>query len=177
MGNNQNFDQNNKNLNENQNNQNINPKAQNPNEPNPFQNPNFNPAQNPNFNPAQNPNFNPAQNPNPNQPNKVPFTFSRYKKAALTGLKNLGDTSYLNSVLQLLGTIRDLARYFVNPTNEKFFVDNINNASLSFVIYRLFTHFYPYPEKNQREIYTPDTLLQVLSQRWSSYFIKRRNFS
>ena len=170
MGNNQNFDQNNKNLNENQNNQNINPKAQNPNEPNPFQNPNFNPAQNPNFNPAQNPNFNPAQNPNfnpaqnpnPNQPNKVPFTFSRYKKAALTGLKNLVDTSYLNSVLQLLGTIRDLARYFVNPTNEKFFVDNINNASLSFVIYRLFTHFYPYPEKNQREIYTPDTLLQVL---------------
>ena len=74
----------------------------------------------------------------------------------------MGDTSYLNSVLQLLGTIRDLARYFVNPTNEKFFVDNINNASLSFVIYRLFTHFYPYPEKNQREIYTPDTLLQVL---------------
>ena len=146
MGNNQNFDQNNKNLNENQNNQNINPKAQNPNDPNPF----------------QNPNFNPAQNPNPNQPNKVPFTFSRYKKAALTGLKNLGDTSYLNSVLQLLGTIRDLARYFVSPTNEKFFVDNINNASLSFVIYRLFTHFYPYPEKNHREIYKPDTLLQVL---------------
>ena len=80
----------------------------------------------------------------------------------MTGLKNLGDTSYLNSVLQLLGTIRDLARYFVNPANEKFFVDNINNASLSFVIYRLFTHFYPYPEKNHREIYKPDTLLQVL---------------
>ena len=177
----QNFNQNpdnqnmNQNFNQNPNNQNnnqINPNpAQNVINPNPIQNPKPIQGQNPNFNQLQNPAAFPPQI----QPqNNVPFTFSRYKKAAKTGLKNLGDTSYLNSVLQLLGTVRELARYFVNPKNEKFFVDNINNASLSFVIYRLFTHFYPYPEENQRQIYSLDTLFQVLGNINQVYNSKKR---
>ena len=34
------------------------------------------------------------------------YSFHRYKKPAMTGLKNLGNTSYLNSTLQLLCNIR-----------------------------------------------------------------------
>ena len=103
------------------------------------------------------------------------YSFSRYKTASKTGLVNLGDTSYLNSVLQLLGNARNLASYFVNPNNKKFFVDNVNNASLSFVIHRLFLHFYPYPETNP-QVYKPDTLLQVLGRLNQVYkTIKRRN--
>ena len=101
------------------------------------------------------------------------YSFSRYKIAARTGLKNLGDTSYLNSVLQLLGCIRNLASYFVKPSNQKYFVDNINNASLSFVFHRIFSHFYPYPEKNQREVYDTSTFLQVLGRENQVYNTKK----
>ena len=115
----------------------------------------------------QNLNENIINNPQHIEPpqNNVPpqFSFSIFKNVAKTGLKNLGDTSYLNAVLQLLGTVRDLAKYLVNPNNEKYFVDNINNAPLSFVIYRLFTHLFPLPEKHDREIYSPETLLKVLA--------------
>jgi ubiquitin C-terminal hydrolase len=102
------------------------------------------------------------------------YSFSRYKIAARTGLQNLGDTSYLNSVLQLLGCIRNLASYFVKPSNQKYFVDNINNASLSFVFHRIFSHFYPYPEKNQREVYDTSTFLQVLGSENQVYNTKKR---
>ena len=108
-----------------------------------------------------------------NIPNQK-YSFSRYKIAARTGLKNLGDTSYLNSVLQLLGCIRNLASYFVKPSNQKYFVDNINTASLSFVLHRLYSHFYPYPEKNQREVYDTSTILQVLGRDNQVYNTKKR---
>ena len=90
------------------------------------------------------------------------YSFSRYKKASTTGLKNLGDISYLNSVLYLLGNIRPFASYFLNPKNA--FTININkdNSYLSFLISRLYYHLYPYPEKPDREIYQPKLILDYL---------------
>ena len=113
---------------------------------------------------------------------KAPYTFSRYKHASRTTLKNLGensgdksgDTSYLNAVLQLLGTSRSLSNYFLNPNNTKFFVDNMNIAPFAFVLYRLFTHFYPYPEKSVPEIYEPETLWTVLGTKNKIYESKSR---
>jgi len=103
------------------------------------------------------------------------YTFSRYQHAAKTGLKNLGDTSYLNSVLQLLATSRNLSSYFVNPKNQKEISDNVNRLPISFVIGRLFTHLYPYPERFS-EIYKPEILLQVLGTTNQVYkSTKRRN--
>ena len=90
------------------------------------------------------------------------YSFSRYKKAAKTGLKNLGDTSYLNSVFQLLGNVKHFASYFINPNNKNNFKENLNKAPLSYVVHRLNIHLYPYPEKDNREIYKPDSLLQIL---------------
>ena len=97
--------------------------------------------------------------------NKQKNSFSnRYTKATTTGLKNLGNTSYLNAVLQLLGSIRPFASFFTNPQNQKFFSDNISSLPFSFIIYRLFLHLYPYPEKEQREIYKPDSLHKHLGE-------------
>ena len=90
------------------------------------------------------------------------YSFARYKKPALTGLKNLGDTSYLNAVLQLICSIRNVASYFINPKNGDFFKKNIVKYPLSYVMHRLCTHLYPYPEKSEREIYTPDSIMEVL---------------
>ena len=96
---------------------------------------------------------------NPEQQN---YTFSRYTRPSMTGLVNLEHTSYLNSVLQLLCSIRSFASYFLNPKNGDFFTKNIINYPISYVMYRLCTHLYPYPEKSKREIYKPDSLMEVL---------------
>jgi ubiquitin C-terminal hydrolase len=90
------------------------------------------------------------------------YSFSRYTKASQTALVNIYDTSYLNSVLQLLGSIRNIASYFLNPKHQKIIVDDIKHYPLSFVFYRLFLHLYPYPEIDNKEIYKPDSLLEVL---------------
>ena len=94
--------------------------------------------------------------------NEGSYSFSRYKKAALTGLKNLGKISYLNSVLQLICNIRNFASYFLDPKNGKYFEVNVEKYPLSYVIHRLCTHLYPYPEKEEREIYKPDSVMQIL---------------
>ena len=90
------------------------------------------------------------------------YSFARYKKAAMTGLKNLGNTSYLNSVLQLLCSIRTFSSYFLNPKNGAYFENDIQKYSLSFVFYRLCTHLYPFPEKRGRELYKPDSFMLLL---------------
>ena len=94
--------------------------------------------------------------------NNDKFSFSRYKKAAKIGLKNLGDTSYFNAVLQFLGNNRVFAIYFLNPKNSEVLSTNIPNNLISFVFQRLFVHLYPYPEKVKNDIYTPNTFLSVL---------------
>ena len=93
------------------------------------------------------------------------YSFSRYKRAAKTGLINLGDTSYLNAVLQLLGTVRNLSSYFLNPNNQNYFSTKKDEIPLSCAFHKLFVHLYPYPEKIQRENYKPEDLLVILSKK------------
>jgi ubiquitin C-terminal hydrolase len=90
------------------------------------------------------------------------YSFGRYKKATTTGLRNLGDTSYLNSVLHLLGSIRPFASYFLNPANSIAIYKNKDNSVLSYLISRLYYHLYPYPEKPDREVYQPTFILNYI---------------
>ena len=115
-----------------------------------------------NFNKPTNPGAQPKQQ--NNKPGEEEYRFTRYKKPALTVLKNLGNTSYLNAVLQLFGTVRNLASYFVNPKNRKYFEEHLKEIPLAFVFHRLFLHLYPYPEKATGEKYNPEVLLQILGQ-------------
>ena len=92
------------------------------------------------------------------------YSFSNYKTAAKTGLRNLLHTSYLNSVLQLLGNIRSFVSYFLNPKNGNLFMNNLEQYSLCFVVHRLCYHLYPYPEKRGRELYMPKSLLSILGK-------------
>ena len=74
-------------------------------------------------------NPNPQKNQNPDlikkNPNNQGYSFDRYKKAALTGLINLGKTSYLNSVLQLICSFRHFASYFLNPKKNYLYTYHI----------------------------------------------------
>ena len=102
--------------------------------------------------------------------------FHKIKKVAKTGLSNEGENSYLNSVLQCFGNIKDIAIYLLDQNN----ITRINNDMitnnrnpLTFVIGRLFQHLYPYPEEIEREIYSPEKILKILST--MSLFQKDRN--
>jgi ubiquitin C-terminal hydrolase len=90
---------------------------------------------------------------------------SKYKKPAKTGLINIEDNSYLNAVLQCFGNIYNIANYFLDQNNADKINNNMaNNINpLSFVIDRLFLHFYPYPEKAEREKYSPENIFKILS--------------
>jgi hypothetical protein len=50
----------------------------------------------------------------------------------------------------------------------------MNIAPFAFVLYRLFTHFYPYPEKSVPEVYEPETLWTVLGTKNKIYESKSR---
>ena len=87
------------------------------------------------------------------------------KELALTGLKNLGNTSYLNSVLQLFCSIKYLKNFFCNLKHPKQFEKQ--ETTLSFVIHRLFMHIYSNHIK--REIYQPECILKVLKH-YNKYY-------
>ena len=159
MNNQNNFMNNQNNFMDKQNNQNI----QNQNN---FMNNQNNQNQN-NFMNNQNNN-----NIGPKEPPK--YSFSRYKKASRVGLLNLGDTSYLNAVLQFLGSIRNFASYFLNPKNIQIINNDIKEKPFSFVIYRLFLHLYPFPESDKINNYKPETLLDFLGKINSVYRSRKR---
>ena len=109
------------------------------------------------------PNQNQNNDANNNNVNQIPIKITNYTKPSKTGLKNLGETSYLNAVLQLLGQIPELAEYYLNRKNEFMSENNIKERPLSFVTYRLYTHIYPKDMNNtQNQKYKPDGYLRVL---------------
>ena len=83
------------------------------------------------------------------------IVFSKFKKLALTELVNLGNPSYLNSVLQLVCNIRSFVTYFLNAKNGDYFKNDIRKYPLSYVIHRLCTHIYPDSKAENRQIYNP----------------------
>ena len=54
------------------------------------------------------------------------LSIQKYVNPSKTGLKNLGNTSYLNAILQVLGSFKNFALFFLREKNEKFFTNNIN---------------------------------------------------
>jgi len=120
-------------------------------------------------------NINSGNSGNPNNQKVSKHILDRYKRVSKTGLINLGDTSYINAVLQSLGHVRYFASYFLNPKNQKLIESNLISMPLSYATYRLFTHLYPYPEKNTIEIYSPKSYLEILSYLKSPYGIQRSN--
>ena len=109
-----------------------------------------------NYNNNQNINSNPKQNefiPPNNNNNNI--------KISKTCLKPIGETSYLNAILQCLGNIGYLESYFLEKQNINYIENNIRKIPLSFVIERLFHHLHK--SKKNNEIYSNENILRVLS--------------
>ena len=79
------------------------------------------------------------------------------------GIKNLGDTSYLNTTLQCFRNIFNIANYFLNPNYSSF------NKSFSEEIKNLFHHLYSDKINNDKEAYNPEKVFEIL---FSIYIIK-----
>ena len=92
------------------------------------------------------------------------YSFSRYTMPIKTGLKTYGQSSYLNSVLYCLGNIRQFASYFLNPKHQEYINAQIQNRPLSYVVERLLTHLYPFPEREKKEIYDLNAFFKVLGK-------------
>ncbi len=91
------------------------------------------------------------------------YSFSKIKNPAKTRLKDLTDTSYLNSVLFCLSNIRNIVSYFLNPENFVNIDKNISSKPLSFVFERLMYHLYEKDSENEN-CYSPESFWKVLSK-------------
>ena len=103
------------------------------------------------------------------------YSFNKYTKPAKTRLKDLCDTSYLNSVLYCLGNIRNIVSYFLNPENFSEIDNNINAMPLSFTFERLMYHLYE-KDNDKENCYSPEAFWKILSKLNITYkTLKRRN--
>ena len=100
------------------------------------------------------------KNPNNDVSNNNNNTISQMIKVKRTCLKNLGDTSYLNSVLLCLSNIEELKKYFTDKRNINFIKTNAKKLALSFFFEELFKNFYL--EKEKKDLYTPEHILKIL---------------
>ena len=132
---------------------------------------------NSNNNNSNNNNFNNNDNKKiDNNEYKTNNPLDKYTQLPRTGLKNLGDISYLNAVLQSLGQIKYFANYFLNEDIISKIESNIKENPLSFVTERLFKHLYPFPPKQKIEIYDPKSYYRVLNSLNCTYNnYQRRN--
>ena len=87
------------------------------------------------------------------------------KDIGMTCLKDCGNTSYLNTILQCLGNIECLKNYFLDSNNFEYMKNNIEIFPLSFTTSRIFYHFYEQKDK----LYSLDPFLQALGRKNKIY--------
>jgi len=86
------------------------------------------------------------------------------------GLININNnTSYLNSVLQLIKNFNHFSDYYLDNKNSIFINNNPEKCPLSYVTHRLFTHFYPLEGKKE-EVYNPSPFLRVVNTSYDSSY-------
>ena len=87
--------------------------------------------------------------------------FKINRKIPKVGLKNIGESSCINAILQILGNIEEFSNYFLEPDTMSF-IDNVKiEMPLSFEIKEFLLN--QYTEKgNNQEGYDPSSILKVL---------------
>ena len=90
--------------------------------------------------------------------NELEYRFIKNRKIGLKGRDNCDD-SYLNSLIQCLGTIPDILVYF--QKNIKF-INNPKEYPLTFSFFRLIEHLYPYIIEGNYSFYSTNKFLKII---------------
>jgi len=90
--------------------------------------------------------------------------YKNNKKFPKIGLINLGDTSYLNAVIQSLVNIEDLALYFLDSDKMNYLDSVKNELPLSYEMKEIFCNLYPPKEESIENSYAPLSLLEYISK-------------
>lgn len=80
------------------------------------------------------------------------FSLDKYKKAPMVALENIGNTSYMNCVIQCLSNIRPIVSYYLKNLNE--FKYHIQDMPLTYGLSRIIFHLYPYPQDSLKKSFS-----------------------
>jgi len=83
---------------------------------------------------------------------------SKNSEIKITRLSNMGNKSYLNSVLRCIGSLDSLENFFLNEKEKDIIYKNVDNYRLSFAVQRLFVHL----KEHKNQVYHPESLWKVL---------------
>ena len=116
-------------------------------------------------------NNNQKNNISPNNINQFPLLDNMriFQIRSKIGLKKMEKSYCLNSILQCLGNIQDLAIYNLNPQISILFRNNVTPMLLSFAISILFFHFYSFNKENNETYYTPQAIIFSLEKLYENF--------
>jgi ubiquitin C-terminal hydrolase len=93
------------------------------------------------------------------QKNEV--SLSRYKEAPKVVLENVGNSSYMNSVLQCLGNIRSIIKYYLTKNND--IKKKIQELPISYGFSRIIFQLYPFPEDSLKKSFSLKTFQRTIA--------------
>ena len=88
-------------------------------------------------------------------------SLSRYKKAPLVVLENVGNSSFMNSVIQCLANIRSIIKYYL--TNNNNIKKKIQELPISYGFSRIIFQLYPFPEDSLSKSFSLKTFQRTIA--------------
>ena len=88
-------------------------------------------------------------------------SLSRYKKAPKVALENVGNSSYMNTVLQCLANIRSIIKYYLSKNND--IKKKIQELPISYGFSRIIFQLYPFPEDSLNKSFSLKTFKRTIA--------------
>jgi len=88
-------------------------------------------------------------------------SLSRYKKAPKVVLENVGNSCYMNSVVQCLANIRSIIKYYLTNNND--IKKKIQELPISYGFSRIIFQLYPFPEDSLNKSFSIKTFQRTIA--------------
>jgi ubiquitin C-terminal hydrolase len=92
---------------------------------------------------------------------KNSVSLSRYKKAPLVVLENVGNSTYMSCVVQCLANIRSIIKYYLTKNND--IKKKIQELPISYGFSRIIFQLYPFPEDSLNKSFSLKTFQRTIA--------------